>query len=106
MEKQVDEMARLASKPVDEHGHHSSGPSVAEEFESKYGKSLEEMQERFNAYKNDPDAFLENSIVEKYGRNGLEIWKKSQEFSSNMSTMSESDKSAVEKQFSDFIGSA
>jgi hypothetical protein len=105
MEKQVDEMARLASKPVDEHGH-GSGPSVSEEFEAKYGKSLEEMQERFNQYKNDPEGFLEKSIMEKYGRNGVEIWKKSQEFSSSMSTMSESDKAAVEKKFSDFIGSA
>jgi hypothetical protein len=106
MEKQVDEMARLASKPV-EHGHHgSSGPSPAEEFEAKYGKSLEEMQERFNKYKSDPDAFLENSILEKYGRSGLDVWKKSQEFSANMGAMSESDKAAVEKKFSDFLSSA
>ena len=106
MEKQVDEMARLASKPV-EHGHgHSNGPSPAEEFEAKYGKSLEEMQERFNKYKSDPDAFLENSILEKYGRSGLDVWKKSQEFSADMGAMSEADKSAVEKKFSDFLGSA
>ena len=106
MEKQVDEMARLASKPV-EHGHHgSSGPTPSEEFEAKYGKSLEEMQERFNKYKSDPDAFLENSILEKYGRSGLDVWKKSQEFSVNMGAMSDADKAAVEKKFSDFLGSA
>jgi hypothetical protein len=107
MEQQVDEMARLASKPV-EHGHHgeSAGASPSEEFQAKYGKSLEEMQERFNKYKQDPDAFLENSILEKYGRSGLEVWKKSQEFSASMSAMSEADKQAVEKKFSDFISAA
>ena len=105
MEKQVDEMARLASKPV-AHGHGESGPSPAEEFEAKYGKSLSDMQERFNKYKSDPDAFLENSILEKYGRSGLDVWKKSQEFSASMSAMSDADKAAVEKKFSDFIASA
>ena len=106
MEKQVDEMARLASKPV-AHGHHGeTGPSPSEEFEAKYGKNLEEMQERFNKYKSDPDAFLENSILEKYGRSGLDVWKKSQEFSASMSAMSDADKAAVEKKFSDFIASA
>ena len=46
MEREVDEMARLASKPVDEHGHGGDGPSPAEEFEAKYGKNLDTMQVR------------------------------------------------------------
>lgn len=108
MEKEVDEMARLASKPA-EHGHgHGSdgGPSPAEEFEAKYGKNLDVMQERFSKYKSDPEAFLESSILEKFGRNGLDVWKKSQEFSASMSTMSDADKAAVEAKFTDFIKSA
>lgn len=107
MEKEVDEMATLASKPA-EHGHHGehSGPTPAEQFEAKYGKSLEDMQDRFQKYKENPEAFLENSIVEKFGQNGLDIWKKSQTFSSDMAAMSEADKAAVEAKFSDFVKSA
>ena len=41
----------------------------------------------------------------KYGRSGLDVWRKSQEFSASMSTMSDADKAAVEKKFSDFISS-
>jgi len=109
MEKEVDEMAKLASKKEDEHHHHGEeahGPTPAEEFEKKYGKNLDEMQERMIKYKADPEKFLEASILEKYGKNGLDIWKKSQEFSSQMSVMSESDKAAAEKKFADFVKSA
>jgi len=108
MEKEVDEMAKLASKKEDEHHHHGEdhGPSPAEEFQKKYGKSLDEMQERMIKYKADPEKFLENSIMEKYGKNGLDIWKKSQEFSANMNVMSDSEKAAAEKSFSDFLKSA
>lgn len=106
MEKEVDEMARLASKPVGEHGHDNDGPSPAEEFEAKYGKNLDIMQDRFSQYKSNPEAFLEDSIVEKFGRNGLDVWKKSQEFSASMSTMSDADKKAVEAKFTDFIAKA
>ena len=44
--------------------------------------------------------------MEKFGRNGLDVWKKSQEFSASMSTMSDADKKAVEEKFTDFIKSA
>jgi hypothetical protein len=109
MEKEVDEMAKLASKPEDPHHHHGEedhGPSPAEEFEKKYGKNLDEMQERMIKYKADPEKFLENSILEKYGKNGLDIWKKSQEFSSQLSVLSEADKAAAERKFSDFLKQA
>jgi len=106
MEKEVDEMARLASKPV-EHGHHGEDcVTPAQEFEAKYGKSLEEMQARFDKFKSDPEGFLENSIVEKYGKAGLDVWKKSQEFSKSMEVMSEAEKANTEKAFSDFVNSA
>lgn len=109
IEKEVDEMARMASKEEEEHHHHEGEGehvSMAEEFKAKYGLDLDEMQQRLVAYKQDPEAFLENSIVQKYGKNGLEIWKKSQEFSAQMSVMSDSDKAAVENAFSDFLKKA
>lgn len=106
MEKQVDEMARLASKKVDHHHGHGGGVSPSEEFKAKYGRSLEEMQERMSKFKADPVGFMESSIVEKYGQNGLRVWKKSQEFSEKMSVMSESDKKALENEFSDFLKKA
>jgi len=109
LEKEVDEMARLASKKEDEHHHHGEedhGPSPAQEFEAKYGRNLDELQERFNKFKSDPEGFLENSILEKYGKNGLDIWKKSQEFSAKFSVLSEADKAATEASFSAFLNQA
>lgn len=112
MEREVDEMAKLASKKEDEHHHHGDEehghkePSPAEQFQAKYGKSLDEMQERMAKYKSDPEKFLEASIMEKYGKNGLDIWKKSQEFSANMNVMSDADKAAAEKSFADFLKQA
>ena len=114
LEQEVDEMARLASKKEDEHhGHHEEGEgeheatlSPAQEFEAKYGRNLDEMQERFAKYKANPKGFLESSIVEKYGKNGLEVWKKSQEFSERLGVITEADKTAAEKAFSDFLKSA
>lgn len=111
MEKEVDEMARLASKK-EEHGHHHGhddehhAPSPAEEFKAKYGKDLDEMQERFAKYKADPEKFLENSILEKFGKSGLDVWKKSQEFSANISVMSDAEKAKMEESFSNFLKSA
>ena len=103
-------MARLASKPDDHHHHHGDGDdnhvSPAQEFQQKYGRNLDEMQERMNAFKADPEGFMEKSIIEKYGKAGLDVWKKSQEFSNNMSVMSEADKKAAEKAFSDFLNKA
>jgi len=64
------------------------------------------MQDRFNKYKADPEAFLEASIIEKFGQSGLNIWKKSLEFSSNLAAMSEADKAKVEKEFADFLTKA
>lgn len=110
VEKEVDEMARLASKPDDHHHHDGDGDdnhvSPAQEFQQKYGRNLDEMQERMNAFKADPEGFMEKSIIEKYGKAGLDVWKKSQEFSNNMSVMSEADKKAAEKAFSDFLNKA
>lgn len=113
VEKEVDEMARLASKPEDPHHHHDEEEhgheeklSVAQEFEAKYGKNLDVMQDRWNKYKQDPEGFLEASILEKFGKNGIDIWKKSQEFSSKLSVITEADKAATEKAFSDFLKQA
>jgi len=110
LEKEVDEMARLASKKEEHHGHHgeedSEHISPAKEFELKYGRNLDELQERMAKYKSDPQGFLEASILEKFGKNGLEIWKKSQEFSSTFSVLSEADKDAAEKSFSAFLQKA
>lgn len=110
MEREVDEMAKLASKKEDEHHHHGEdepqGPTPAEEFQKKYGKNLDEMQERMIKYKSDPEKFLEASIVEKYGKNGLDIWKKSQEISQNMSVMSDADKATAEANFANFLKQA
>jgi len=112
MEKEVDEMARLASKREEHHGHHGEEHgeeehmSPAKEFELKYGKNLDEMAERMAKYKSDPQGFLEASIVEKFGKSGLDVWKKSQEFSSNLAVMSDADKATAEKAFSEFLQKA
>jgi hypothetical protein len=119
MEKEIDEMATLASKPEDpHHGHHEEGEeghddhhheeklSVAQEFEAKYGLNLDELERRMEKFKSNPQAFLEDSIIEKYGKNGLDVWKKSQEFSAKMAVMSEADKAATEKAFADFVSKA
>jgi hypothetical protein len=116
MEKEVDEMARLASKRVDEHhghhdeeeghGHGEKKASPAQEFEAKYGRNLDEMQERMALYKTDPEGFLQASIFAKYGKEGLDVWKKSQEFSAQMSVMSEADKAATEASFTNFLNQA
>ena len=110
MEKEVDEMARLASKKEEHHGHHGEEEeghlSPAQEFETKYGRNLDELQERFNRFKADPKGFLEASILEKYGKNGLDIWKKSEEFSSKLSVITEADKVAAEASFSNFLKNA
>jgi hypothetical protein len=39
------------------------------------------MNDRMAKYKADPKGVLENSIIEKYGQKGLDVWKKSEEFS-------------------------
>lgn len=116
MEKEVDEMATLASRKEEEHHHHGEEEehghghakkmSVAEEFQQKYGRNLDEMAEKMAAFKSDPEGFLEASIIAKYGKAGLDVWKKSQEFSKNMSVMSEADKTAAEQAFASFIKSA
>lgn len=112
-EKEVDEMAKLASKEDDSHHHHHEEEehgepklSVAEEFQAKYGRSLEEMQERMNEYKSNPEGFVESSILKKFGRAGLDIWNKSQEFSAQFSVMSEADRTAAEESFASFLKSA
>jgi hypothetical protein len=119
MEKEVDEMARLASKKEEEHhGHHEEGEGeehkeeesgqskASKEFEVKYGRNLEEMQDRMNQYKADPEGFLQASIYAKYGKDGVDVWKKSQEFSAQMSVMSEADKMATEASFTSFLNQA
>jgi len=106
MEKEVDEMARLASKKVDHHHHGEDCISPEAEFEAKYGKSLEDMQARMDKFKSDPEGFLENSIKEKFGQQGLDVWKKSQVFAKDAEVMSAADKAAAEAAFSSFLGSA
>jgi len=110
LDKEIDEMSRLASKKVDEHHEHGEDeikvPTPAEEFEAKYGKNLDVLQERFTKFKADPVGFLEGSIIEKYGKSGLEVWKKSQEFSEKLSVLSDADKVAAEKSFNDFLKNA
>lgn len=64
------------------------------------------MQERMAKYKADPQGFLENSILEKFCKSGLDVWKQSQEFSKNLEAMSDADKKKTEKEFSDFLGKA
>lgn len=106
MEKEVDEMARLASKKVDHHHHGEDCVTPEAEFEAKYGKSLEEMQARMDRFKSDPEGFLENSIMEKFGKQGLDVWKKSQVFAKDAEVMSASDKAKAEESFSSFLNSA
>jgi hypothetical protein len=119
LEKEVDEMARLASKKEEHHAHHGEEEgeegdhhahektlSPAQEFEAKYGRNLDELQERFSKFKSDPKGFLESSIIEKYGKNGLDVWKKSQEFSERLSVITEADKEAAEAEFTNFLKKA
>jgi di/tripeptidase len=111
MEVEVDEMAKLASKPADvHHGHghdeeHGAAKlSPAEEFEAKYGRSLDAMTERMAKYKSDPKGFLESSILDEFGQKGLDVWKKSESFSA--ASMSEADKATAEQAFASFLNSA
>lgn len=107
MEKEVDEMARLAAKKADPHHHHHDDghhePTPAEEFQSKYGLSLDELQEMMSKFKSNPNNFLEVSIMEKYGKNGLEIWKKSQEFAEKYALSSAADIASTESKFTEFL---
>lgn len=107
MEKEIDEMARLASKRDDHHDHHDEHHiSPAQEFETKYGMNLDELQETFNRFKSNPDAFLENSIIAKFGKNGLDVWKKSQEFSVQYNSLSSAEREKVEAEFTNFLKKA
>lgn len=111
MEKEVDEMARLASKKAD-HGHHAhhdehhEEETPAQEFQSKYGLNLDELQEMANKFKSNPDGYLENSIFENFGKNGLDIWNKSQEFASKFASSTEAEIAHAESEFSDFLKKA
>jgi hypothetical protein len=109
MTAEVDDMVSLlAVKEEEHHGHDEehSEPSAAELFEAKYGKSLEDMMMRQAAYKSDPVGYMEASIIEQHGKTGLDMWKKSQEFSEKLSVMSAADKLAAETLFSDFLKKA
>eukprot|EP00981_Chlorochromonas_danica_P014189 scaffold7537_cov179-Ochromonas_danica.AAC.10 len=109
-EKEIDEMARLASKKATHHhGHHDADHhqlTPEEEFEAKYGRNLAKMKERMSKFKADPKGFFDASVVEKFGKNGLDIWKQTQELSAKLEVMSEAEKSATEKEFRDFIKKA
>jgi hypothetical protein len=113
LEKEVDEMAEMASRKEEHHGHHEEEeghgekkPSGAQEFETKYGRNLDEMQERMTRYKADPEGFLQASIFAKYGQDGVNVWRKSQEFSAQMSVMTDADKAATEASFTSFLNQA
>ena len=115
-EREMDEMAAFAARQDEEEEHHheeedeshghAKKMSVAEEFQQKYGWNLEEISEKMIAFKADPEGFLEASIMENYGKAGLDIWKKSQEFSAKMDVMTEAEKQSTEKAFADFLKSA
>jgi hypothetical protein len=64
------------------------------------------MQERMTRYKADPEGFLQASIFAKYGQDGVNVWKKSQEFSAQMSVMTDADKAATEASFTSFLNQA
>jgi len=110
MDKEVDEMARLAAKKEDPHHHGHDDehhtPSPAEEFQAKYGLSLDELQETMSRFKANPEGFLEASIVQKHGRNGLDVWKKSQEFAAVYAKSSPAEIAAAESAFTEFLKSA
>jgi len=104
---EIEEMARMAAKTDDEHHHHEHDEnyvSPAKAFELKYGRNIDEMQERMNKYKSNPEGFLEASILEQFGKSGLEIWKKSLELTSKV--MSETDIANAEKEFASFLSKA
>lgn len=110
-DKEVDEMARLASKKEEHHAHHDDDhhedrPSVAKEFEDKYGRNLEEMQERYLQFKADPVAFYEKSVEATYGKRGVDVWRRAQEVSEKIKVLSESEKKAVEDKFAEFLKQA
>jgi hypothetical protein len=109
-ERDLDEMARFASRKVEEHHHHEEGEgehlSPAQEFEKKYGMNLEELQGTFNRFKSDPDAFLESSIFEKFGKEGLEIWKQSQEFAEAYKKLSPEERAVEEASYMAFLKQA
>lgn len=109
LEKDIDEMARFAARRVDEHHHHEGEGehlSPAEEFEKKYGMNLDQLQETFNRFKADPNAFLETSIMSKFGRNGVDIWNKSQEFAAKYKALSPAERAAAETKYIEFLNQA
>ena len=110
MEKTVDEMSVLAAKlDEEEHHHHDEGEahiSPAQEFENKYGKNLDDMQDLMSKYKQNPESFFETTILDKYGKTGLDILTKSQEFSAKFSVLSESERVSTENSFKEFLKKA
>jgi hypothetical protein len=111
IEKKVDEMSLLAAKLDDEEHHHHHAEddghiSPAQEFENKYGKNLDDMQELMSKYKQNPESFFESTILDKYGKTGLDILTKSQEFSAKFSVLSEADRSSAENSFKEFLKKA
>ena len=68
MEKTVDEMSLLAAKlDEEEHHHHDDDEahiSPAQEFQNKYGKNLDDMQDMMSKYKQNPEGFFEASVLE------------------------------------------
>ena len=115
MDKVIDNMAALASKQDDPHGHHHHDEhhgeevatlSAAQEFELKFGKNLDDMQELMSKFKQNPEEFFQTSIVDKYGKSGLDILSKSQGFSSSASVLSDSDKAKAEASFKEFLQKA
>jgi hypothetical protein len=95
----------VLNKPADEHHGHEE-EAADKEMPTMNGSTFDEMREQFAEYKADPVAFLEAGIIEQHGKEGLDVWKKSQEFSEKLATMSEADRTAVETQFSDFLNKA
>lgn len=118
-EKVIEEMARLAAKKDEHHHHHEEEGeeggdhhhkvekmSTAQEFEVKYGRNLEEMEERYAMYKANPATFMEKNLEKKYGKKGIDAWKASQEINQQLALLSDSEKKALEAEYSAFLAKA
>jgi len=108
-EREIDDMARFASRKVEHHDHHEGEGehlSPAQEFEQKYGMNLDELQDTFNKYKADPVAYFDSVIVSIGGREALDIWRKSQQFAAEYDTLSPAERTAAESKYLEFLKKA
>ncbi len=69
-------------------------------FQTKYGRNLEEIQESYRRYEEDPVNYLDKLIAERFGAEGTAVWKQAQVFNRTVS-VEEQKKADVE--FRDFL---